>query len=86
MEVNAGLISQADRDPQHISQLFGQVKVFTGLSALIPVAPGHDAGKLTYLLRKEGHIGELRKIAVAHGLNPLVHGFLCVFNRHLKEA
>lgn len=82
MEVHSRLVGQADRYPQHVGELFGQVKVLTGLCALVAVAPGYDAGELTYLFCEKSHIGELRKIAVAHGTNPLVHGFLCVFYRH----
>ena len=82
MEVYSRLVGKADRDPQHIGELFRQIEVLTGLGALVAVTPGYNTGELTDLFRKESHIGKLRKIAVAHGMNPLVHGFLCVFYRH----
>ena len=78
-QVDAGLVGQADEDEEDVGELFAQLAPFVGrLEALVAVEPRHEPGYLADLLDQDGQVGQLRVVAHADGLDPVVYLLLAL--------
>lgn len=84
-KVNACLIGQSQRNPQHVGKLAGEVFItytVTGFRPLFAKFSQYYMSQLAYFLGKNGNVGHRGEISFAGRFNPAIDKMLRFFNGH----